>query len=97
MDWLDMYDADAIRAFLLDKDTGTHDHLRGGFGKVPGAIPDLLHSYYGVCGLALIGRKEDAILPLDASLSISQRARGWLKEVQSKRGWNCETAEKDIY
>lgn len=87
VEWLGMYDADAIRSFLLDKDSGTHDHLRGGFGKISGALPDVLHSYYGVCGLALIGREEDAILPLDASLSISQRARSWLKEVQVRRGW----------
>ena len=85
--WLDMYNKDAIRKFLLDKDTGTHDHLRGGFGKIPGTLPDVLHSYYGICGLALIGHEQDAILPLDASLGISQRARSWLKEVQVRRGW----------
>ena len=85
--WLDMFDRDAIRFFLLDEDNGTHDHLRGGFGKTPGALPDILHSYYGVCGLALIGHEKDAILPLDASLSISKKSRERLTGIQKKRGW----------
>ena len=85
--WLEMYDRDAIRSFLLDTEIGTHDTKRGGFGKTPGAMPDVLHSYYGVCGLALIGNKDDAVLPLDATLSISERSRRRLKEIQKKRGW----------
>jgi geranylgeranyl transferase type-1 subunit beta len=85
--WLEMFDRDAIRFFLLDKETGTQDCIRGGFGKHPNALPDILHSYYGVCGLALIGNKDDSVLPLDASLSISQRSRDRLKDVQKMRGW----------
>ena len=87
IEWLDLYDAKSIRRYLLSECSGTHDHLRGGFGKIPGALPDVLHSYYGVCGLSLVGNAEDAILPLDASLSISQRARSWLKEIHLRRSW----------
>jgi len=85
--WLDMYDKEAIRLFLLDGETGTQDEKRGGFGKTPGALPDILHSYYGVCGLALIGNEQDGVLPLDATLSISERSRARLRVVQEKRGW----------
>jgi len=45
---------------------------RGGFGKVVGAHPDLLHSYYGVCGLSLMGEPE--LLPLDVELGLTRRA-----------------------
>ena len=85
--WLDMFDRDAIRFFLLDENVGTQDCKRGGFGKAPGDLPDVLHSYYGVCGLALIGDTKDGVLALDASLSISQRSRDRLKEIQQVRGW----------
>jgi len=85
--WLEMYDSKAIRYFLLDEDTGTQDTKRGGFGKIPGAMPDILHSYYGVCGLALIGNVEDGVLALDATLSISERSRNRLKVIQETHGW----------
>lgn len=85
--WLEMYDSKAIRYFLLDEDTGTQDTKRGGFGKIPDAMPDILHSYYGVCGLALIGNVEDGVLALDATLSISERSRNRLKVIQETHGW----------
>jgi hypothetical protein len=31
------------------------DPMRGGFGKVPRAFPDVLHSYYGLAGLSIMG------------------------------------------
>jgi len=37
--------------------------------------------------LALIGDTKDGVLALDASLSISQRSRDRLKEIQQVRGW----------
>ena len=81
--WLAMVDREAIRGYLL-AENGTHDRRRGGFGKVQGATPDILHSYYGVCGLALIGNAADGLRPLDASLSISQRARAHLATLHAQ-------------
>lgn len=44
-------------------------HKLGGFGKDQGAYPDLLHAYFGVCGLALCGL--DGLQPIDVTLGLS--------------------------
>jgi len=44
----------------------------GGFAKSPDAYPDVLHTYYSLCGLSLIG--EIGLLELHCGLGISQRA-----------------------
>lgn len=49
-------------------------HARsGGFGKVPHAPPDLLHSFYSVCAFSLAGVRH--VEALDCELGISLRAR----------------------
>jgi len=49
----------------------------GGFGKWADTFPDVLHSYFGLCGISLCG--EEGLLPLDAGLGITARASGeWL-------------------
>ncbi len=47
---------------------------KGGFGKFVGCHPDVLHSYYSLCGLSLIG--ASGVAPLDPCLGMSQRASG---------------------
>ena len=47
----------------------------GGFAKIPGAIPDLHHSFYAAAWLGLVGGEMEA---LDAALGISSRARARL-------------------
>ena len=81
-----VFQASRIKKIINNRE-GAQDCKRGGFGKAPGDLPDVLHSYYGVCGLALIGDTKDGVLALDASLSISQRSRDRLKEIQQVRGW----------
>jgi len=45
---------------------------QAGFSKVPGSFPDVLHSYFGLAGLSLIGL--DGLAPIDPSMAITQRA-----------------------
>eukprot|EP01083_Nonionella_stella_P018612 51806_1 len=52
----------------------------GGFSKVPDAIPDLLHSYMGLCGLSLMDM--DGLGPVNAALGFSQRA---VDELEARR------------
>jgi len=46
--------------------------IQGGFSKVPGSFPDVLHSYFGLAGLSLMGL--DGLSPIDASLAMTKRA-----------------------
>ena len=46
---------------------------KGGFSKVPGSYPDVLHSYFACAGLSIAGHA--ALAPLDARFGISVRAR----------------------
>ena len=45
----------------------------GGLGKQVGAHPDVLHSYFALAGLALVGRHS--LLPLDPALGVTLRAK----------------------
>ena len=66
-EWLDMMDKDSLREFLL---RGTQTKM-GGFSKVPGIYPDVLHSYFGLCGLSLIGSSEDGVQPISAMFGMA--------------------------
>ena len=47
----------------------------GGFSKEPGPFhPDLLHSYFGVCGLSLAGMDKEKLGELDVVLGLTKRA-----------------------
>ena len=50
----------------------------GGFSKWANTHADILHSYMGLCGLALMGDFD--LLPLHAPLDMSQRAFESLKK-----------------
>lgn len=55
------------RRYLLDKT----QHLVGGFGKVPGDAPDLLHSCFGLISLAFQG--EAGLARVDPALVTTER------------------------
>jgi len=58
----------------------------GGFGKTPDAYPDLLHSYFALCGLSMLG--EPGLLELDYPLGMTVRAAANLSIVKQKNKKN---------
>lgn len=49
----------------------------GGFSKLPGGYPDILHSFYSLCWLTMAGQREDGLRELDVKLGICRdRGRG---------------------
>ncbi|KAJ3030666.1 Geranylgeranyl transferase type-1 subunit beta [Rhizophlyctis rosea] len=69
----DFVDKDSLCQFLATTKT-----KYGGYGKVPDAYPDLLHSYMGLSGLAL-QEEENGLRRLNGALGISEKANEWLK------------------
>jgi len=65
----------AIRRYLLEKT----QHVVGGFGKLPGDPPDILHSYLGLAALAVM--KEPGLRSIDPTLCISVSAREHLESL----------------
>jgi hypothetical protein len=61
-------DADALCGFAQ-----CCQAAKGGVSKAIGAHPDVLHSYFAIAGLALVG--ADGLRPLDARLGLTLRAR----------------------
>ena len=61
-------DTKLLRAFLME----TQNREVGGFGKTRDDMPDILHSYFGIAGLALLG--EPGVLPIVPKLNVSARA-----------------------
>ena len=61
-------DLPALKAFCLGCECLPH----GGIAKCAGNHPDVLHSYYAICGLSIAGLRP--LLPLDCRLGISSRA-----------------------
>jgi geranylgeranyl transferase type-1 subunit beta len=68
-----LYDFEAVRRYLLGK---TQHSVLGGFGKFPGYLPDLLHSYLGLAALSLAG--SDKVKKLDGGMCLSKEARSRL-------------------
>ena len=46
----------------------------GGFSKCPGAHPDILHSYFALCGLSIIGEEKEKISSLSCAFGMTTRA-----------------------
>lgn len=46
----------------------------GGFSKVPDAYADVLHSYFSLAGLSMMGLDSQDLLPIDPSLGMTIRA-----------------------
>lgn len=64
-----MWQNDALQRYLLGK---TQHPALGGFGKFPGDLPDLYHSYMGLAALGLTG--IDGLKPVDGTMCISEEA-----------------------
>lgn len=84
----DIVDVSALRRYLLEK---TQHPVLGGFGKFPGDLPDLYHSYLGLVALSL-ATKGDAgdLKEVDAGMCVSLEAKGRLKDVWDN--WGIERA-----
>ncbi|CAD6448064.1 9d1fa01f-c692-44de-82c9-b422335780b7 [Sclerotinia trifoliorum] len=67
---------DGSRKFLFEKT----QHMIGGFGKTPGDLPDIYHSYLGLAALAVL--KEPGIKELDSALCISMDAKKNIEELR---------------
>ncbi|KAI9781410.1 MAG: hypothetical protein M1839_006004 [Geoglossum umbratile] len=70
---ISLINADANRRFLLKY---TQRDVIGGFGKLPGHPPDILHSYLGLAALSIM--EEPGLLSLDPTMCITVRARNYL-------------------
>ncbi|KAI4102307.1 MAG: hypothetical protein LQ339_004662 [Xanthoria mediterranea] len=81
-----LLDQGALRRYLLEKT----QHRIGGFGKLPGDAPDIMHSCLGLAGLAGMG--EPDLMPYDPSLCLSMQAKHrleslpWRQRCLSDRG-----------
>lgn len=64
-----LYCQSRLRRYLLEK---TQHPALGGFGKFPGDLPDLYHSYLGLAALGLDGLQ--GVQDVDPALCISKRA-----------------------
>lgn len=70
-----------MRRYLLEK---TQHPVLGGFGKFPGDLPDLYHSYLGLVALSLTNDGVgDEVKDVDAGMCVSKEAKSRLKEL-----WN---------
>jgi len=75
MGHLDLINSKPVRRWLLDHT----QHMVGGFGKLPGDPPDILHSYLGLVVLSIFG--EAGLKDVDPALCISNRAREHLESL----------------
>lgn len=83
MEMPSLCDQPAIRRYLLGK---TQHEVLGGFGKFPGDLPDLYHSYLGLAALSLAG--SDQIKALDGGMCLSTEARQRLPELW--KSWEAD-------
>ena len=67
------------RQFVLS----TQDPVTGGLAKWTDTVPDPLHTYLGLSGLAIAG--EQGLLAVDPALNISTRAANHLASLH--QGW----------
>ena len=65
----------------------------GGYSKVVGIYPDVLHSFYSLCGLSLVGCPR--LLPLEPTLGMTARAAEWCETVRARLAPESEAAAGD--
>ncbi|KAL9042726.1 MAG: hypothetical protein Q9180_000384 [Flavoplaca navasiana] len=75
LDSIHLLDQQALRRYLLEKT----QHRIGGFGKLPGDAPDIMHSCLGLAGLAGMG--EPDLMPYDPSSCLSIKAKQRLESL----------------
>jgi len=46
----------------------------GGFGKEPNCMPDIMHSYLGLCGVGFCGNEMDQLAAVEPTLGLTHRA-----------------------
>jgi len=63
----------------------------GGYSKVVGIYPDVLHSFYSLCGLSLVGCPR--LLPLEPTLGMTARAAEWCETVRARLAPESEAAD----
>ena len=68
----------------------TYNEITGGFAKWPDCSSDPLHTFMGICGLALVN--YPTLEPIHPALAISMKAFKHLESLHKK--WS--TAELDI-
>ncbi|KAI5358616.1 putative terpenoid cyclases/protein prenyltransferase alpha-alpha toroid [Septoria linicola] len=71
-----LYCQSRLRRYLLEK---TQHPVLGGFGKYPGDLPDLYHSYLALAALGLDG--VEGVQPVDPAMCISKRASARLDTI----------------
>ncbi|CAK3841731.1 related to geranylgeranyltransferase Type I, beta subunit [Lecanosticta acicola] len=77
----DLFCKARLRRYLL---VSTQHAALGGFGKFPGDLPDLYHSYLGLASLGLIA--HDDVKEVDATMCMSKEASGRLSAIWKR--WN---------
>ncbi|MCJ1360570.1 MAG: hypothetical protein MMC33_010578 [Icmadophila ericetorum] len=80
------------KRYLLEK----MQHIIGGFSKLPGDPPDMLHSYLGLAALANLGGEEEGLEKIDAVLCISMRARRHLETLPWRRKGNQPSPSEEV-
>lgn len=71
-----LIETEGMRHYL----NGSTQHMIGGFSKVPGATPDLLHAYLGLAALAVVG--QEGLQTLDSALVASSRTAAKLEQIR---------------
>lgn len=80
-----LYDHTSLKRYLLDK---TQHPVLGGFGKFPGDLPDLYHSYLGLATLSLMDVEE--VKEVDPGMCVSKEASARLCGLWEEWGVNAE-------
>ena len=76
-----LYNHEAVQRYLLER---TQHPVLGGFGKFPGDLPDLYHSYIGLAALSLAGSTD--VKEIDAGMCVSKEASAKLERLW--KAWN---------
>jgi len=79
---LDLCRPDLAREFVLS----TQDPVTGGLAKWTDTVPDPLHTYLGLAGLAVAG--EEALQAVEPALNMTARAVARLEDIH--KGWRAE-------
>jgi len=72
----ELVNTESHRRFLLEK----VQHRIGGFGKFPGAPPDIYHSYLALAVLGIM--KEQGVKELDSALCVSIQAKNRIQTLR---------------
>ncbi|KAF4524456.1 hypothetical protein B566_EDAN011879 [Ephemera danica] len=71
----DLIDYNENRKYIMS----TQDLITGGFSKWEDTLADPLHTYFGICGLSLMG--EEGLATIHPGLNFSQRAVDYLHKL----------------